>query len=65
MMNTLGRFCKSSEKSCYVFGSCGIRKGYYSKFVEGFHLIVAPLTKLLRNGVPFKRKKDQHSDLKS
>ena len=27
--------------------------GYYRRFVEGFSLITASLTKLLRKGVPF------------
>ena len=27
--------------------------GYYRRFIEGFSLIVAPMTKLLRKGVPF------------
>lgn len=36
-----------------IFSFLGL-VGYYHKFVEGFSMIVAPLTKLLRNNVLFK-----------
>ncbi|XP_017639745.1 uncharacterized mitochondrial protein AtMg00860-like [Gossypium arboreum] len=40
---------KTVSEICNFLGLAG----YYRRFVEGFSLIVAPLTKLLRKGVPF------------
>ncbi|KAA3473991.1 RNA-directed DNA polymerase-like protein [Gossypium australe] len=34
---------------------------YYHMFVEGFSLIAAPLTKMLRKDVPFRWTEDQQS----
>ncbi|XP_016729626.1 uncharacterized mitochondrial protein AtMg00860-like [Gossypium hirsutum] len=40
---------KSVSKICSFLGLAG----YYRRFIEGFSLITAPITKLLHKGVPF------------